>query len=337
MRPSLPLAAAAVLALGLSACSAPASPTAASPAPAGAGSAAAAPSGEVVAVATTTQLGSILGDITSCAGTRSLTLMPPGADPHDFALASDQVATMARAKLVVANGLGLEGGMDAALKNIRTDGVRVYEVAPDVDPIAYADLAHEAGHEEHGHDDHAADDGHAHGTHDPHIALDAGRMARAAANIGKQLTAATGDAKYTECGATVEAELKKTDAAVRATLASVPKEKRILITDHEAFNYFAQAYDFEVGGVVIPGGSTEAEPSSADIAKIVAAVKAAKVPAIFSNTAVNPKVVEAVAREAGGVKVVPLYVGSVGPAGSGAETYAGYMTKNAEFIAAALK
>jgi zinc/manganese transport system substrate-binding protein len=284
-----------------------------------------------VAIATTTQLGSILGDITACAGETSTTLMRPGTDPHDFALASDQVAAMTRAKLVVANGLGLEGGMAAALANVKADGGRVYEVAPDVDPLAYADL--EA--------DHAGEAGthttHEHGTYDPHVALDASRMARAAENIGRELTAATGDAKYTACGAQVGTQLRQTDTEVRQILAVIPTARRVLITDHEAFNYFAQAYEFEVAGVVVPGGSTDAEPSSADIAAIVAVVKAEGVPAIFSNVAVNPKLVEAVAREAGGgVRVVPLFVDSVGGPGSGAETYRTLMTTNAQAIAAAL-
>lgn len=321
MRPLLPLAGAAVL-LGITACAAPAAPA---PGASAAQTAAKTP----VAIATTTQLGSILGDVTACAGETSTTLMRPGTDPHDFALASDQVAAMARAKLVVANGLGLEGGMASALANVKADGGRVYEVAPDVDPLAYADL--EA--------DHAGEAGthsHEHGTYDPHVALDAGRMARAAENIGKQLTAATGDAKYTACGAEVGAEIARTDTQVKQILAAIPTERRVLITDHEAFNYFAQAYGFEVAGVVVPGGSTDAEPSSADIARIVAVVRAEGVPAIFSNAAVNPKLVEAVAREAGSVKVVPLHVGSVGAAGSGAETYRALMVSNAEAIAAAL-
>jgi len=321
MRPLLPLAGAAVL-LGLSACAAPATP--------GAGASATSTKAPV-AIATTTQLGSILGDITACAGETSTTLMRPGTDPHDFALASDQVAAMTRAKLVVANGLGLEGGMAAALANVKADGGRVYEVAPDVDPLAYADL--EA--------DHAGEAGthttHEHGTYDPHVALDASRMARAATNIGAQLAEVTGNAEYTRCGGVVSGQINETDAEVRRILGSIPAERRVLVTDHEAFNYFAKAYDFRVAGVVIPGGSTDAEPSSSEIAAIVRVVQAEKVPAIFSNVSVNSHLIEAVAREAGAdVTVVPLFVDSVGGPGSGAETYRALMTRNAELITAAL-
>ena len=123
-----------------------------------------------------------------------------------------------------------------------------------------------------------------------------------------------------------------------ASLAVVPEGRRVLITDHDAFGYFAATYGFTVAGVAVPGGSTDAEASSAQLAKVAAVVKQSKVPAIFSNTAVNPAVVEAIAKESGAdVKVVPLFVDSVGGPGSGAETYSTMMLSNASAIANALK
>ncbi|WP_052462645.1 metal ABC transporter substrate-binding protein [Nigerium massiliense] len=289
----------------------------------------ASPGDAPVAVATTTPLGSIVHDITACAGGTSATLMGPGDDPHTFSVSSRQVAEMVRAKLVVSNGLGLEEGLTPALDNVRRDGGRVYEVGPKVDPIPFAEHAHDEAH---------AQGGEEHGTYDPHVWLDAKRMAKAATAIGTQLKDATGDARYTRCATEVSAKLTETDATVRSTLQAVPKQRRTLVTDHDAMGYFADAYGFTVVGVVVPGGSTDAEPSSAELAAIVATVRRTGVPAIFSNTAVSPKLVESVAQETGrGVRVVPLYVGSVGPQGSGAETYAGMMTKDAEAVAGALK
>lgn len=87
-------------------------------------------SGEPAAVATTTQLGSVLGDVARCAGATTATVMGPGDDPHDFAPSSQQVAQMARAGLVFANGFGLEAGMASALENAAQDGAQVLEVAP---------------------------------------------------------------------------------------------------------------------------------------------------------------------------------------------------------------
>lgn len=283
-----------------------------------------------VAIATTTQLGSVLADITACAGATSATLMGPGDDPHTFAVSSAQVAQMVRARLVVANGLGLEEGLTRALANVTADGGRVFEVAPTLDPLPFDALA----------GDHAGETAaqHAeHGAYDPHVWMDAARMASAARTIGAELATVTGDATYASCGVRVQTELQQVDADVRRTLASVPADKRVLVTDHEAFNYFARAYGFEVAGVVIPGGSTDAEPSSAELASLVATIKAKGVSAIFSNNTVNPRLVEAVAREVGGsVKVVRLYEGSVGEAGSEASTYAGMMRADARLIAEAL-
>ena len=310
-RPTKYFAALSALVLALSACSGDAD---SSPEP-----------GDAVAIATTTMLGSVLGDITECAGASSFSVMQPGDDPHTFSLSSDQVAAMVKADLVVANGLGLEEGISTALANVEADGGNVLEVAPTVDPIPFDD---------HGGDDH----GHDHGSDDPHFWLDASRMAKAATNIGAELASVTGDDKYAECGAQVAGELEKTHQEIVEILSAVPAEHRVLVTDHHAFGYFAQAYDFEVVGVVIPGGSTDAEPSSADLAAITQAINDRQVAAIFSNTAASDKLVQAVAAEAGHeVTIVPLYVGSVGPHGSGADTYATMMTTNATLIAEALR
>lgn len=345
------------------------------------------PGDDPVAIATSSTLGSVLGQITECAGTSSTSLMGPGDDPHTFQPSSAQVAELAGTELVIANGLGLEGGLESALANAAEDGATVLEVAPEVDPIPWGGEAHdhgeegheghehdededhghehgeeghdhaEEGHEEHeGHEhaeeghDHAHEEdsaapggeadphaGHDHGSEDPHFWLDASRMATAAHLIGEALTEQTGEAQYTECGEKVEQELTDTDAEVREILADIPAEKRVLITDHEAFGCFAEAYDFEVAGVVVPGGSTDAEPSSAELAELTSVIEDTGVPVIFSNTAASTPLIDAVAAEVGtDVSVVELHVGSVGPADSAAATYQGMMVDNATKIAEAL-
>jgi len=100
--------------------------------------------------------------------------------------------------------------------------------------------------------------------------------------------------------------------------------------------YFADRYDFEVLGAVVPGGSTLAEPSAADLAGLAALIEARAVPAIFADTSSPSRVVAALAAESGGVEVVRLYSESLGSAGSGADTYVGMVRTNAERIAAAL-
>ncbi|HSO04181.1 MAG TPA: metal ABC transporter substrate-binding protein, partial [Candidatus Limnocylindrales bacterium] len=147
----------------------------------------------------------------------------------------------------------------------------------------------------------------------------------------------TGNAAYTQCGEDLQAELATLNEAVAATLATVPEDARILVTDHDAFGYFADAYYYTVAGVEIPGGSTLAEPSSAELAELTTTVTEAGVPAIFANTANPQALVDALASEVGDIEVVPLYVGSLGGPGSGAETYQDMMTTNAQLISDALR
>ncbi|WP_289018925.1 metal ABC transporter substrate-binding protein [uncultured Ornithinimicrobium sp.] len=291
-----------------------------------------------VAVSTTTPLGSVVQDVVTCNGGTASTLMAPGDDPHTFAPSSAQLAQLTQAELVVAIGLGLEEGLGAAIENARSDGARVLELAPLLDPLPFDGTTGPAEDDHEGEEDeHADDDGHAHDGDDPHVWLDASRMATAAELVGEDLATVTGDDGYAGCGTQVAAELRDVHEQVVEILAAVPEERRVLVTDHQSFGYFAQAYDFDLLGVVVPGGSTDAEPSSQELAELVEVVRDAGVPAVFSNTAVSSSLVEAVAAEAGGeVQVVELYVGSVGPEGSGATTYADLMLTDARLIADAL-
>lgn len=298
-------------------------------------------------VATTTILGSVAGDIATCAGGSVTTLMPIGADPHDFTPSSAQVAEIVGADVVIANGLGLEEGLADALSSAAADGAEVIEVAELVDPIEFgagghshededhADEAHDESHDE-AHDE-AKEDDHDHGSLDPHFWFDMNRMADAAVIIGDDLAELGGPA-YAECGEQVAAEIRGAESEVAELLESVPADRRILVTDHDALGYLADAYGYEVAGVVIPGGSTLAEPSSAELRQLVETIQAEGVPAIFANTADPTVLADAVAAEAGeNVEVVVLYVGSLGEPGSGADTYISMMLTDARLIADALR
>jgi zinc/manganese transport system substrate-binding protein len=288
-------------------------------------------------VVTTNILGSVVGDILTCAvgSDASMTVvMPIGADPHDFQPSSEQVAAMSNAELVVANGLFLEEGLVAVLESLETDGVNVLHVAERVDPLAFA----EDHSDDHG-DDHSDEpaDEHEHGDFDPHFWLDMERMALAAEIVGKELASATGVSDYEGCGASVATDIRSAEAAVIAALRVIPEESRVLVTDHDAFGYFADRYDFRVAGVVIPGGSTLSDPSSRELAELIKVIERENVPVIFANTATSPAVVESLAAEVGrDIQVVPLFEGSLGGPGSGAEDYISMMTLNASLIADAL-
>lgn len=349
-RRTLAIGGAVATAVLLASCSSPSgdvtSPDDAVPADGGSG---------VHVVATTTMLGDVAGRVVDCGGGTVETLMPVGADPHDYSPSSSAVRSLVEADLVIANGLGLEEGLTSALASAEQDGAVVLEIAPLVDPIPFGGGEHvdsdhaedaeddhghdEDWHDEDGHDeDEHAEDGaaHSHGSEDPHVWLDVARMADAAALVGIELATITGDAAFQECGTTVAEDLSAVDAEIREILSAVPADDRRLVTDHDAFGYFAESYGFQVVGVVVPGGSTLADTSSAALAALADTVRTTGTPAVFANVEAPSALVDALAAEVGHVAVVPLHVGSLGPQGSDAEDYASMMLTNARLIAAAL-
>ena len=295
-------------------------------------------------VVTTTILGSIVSDIATCAvgDDSSVTVMMPlGADPHDFQASSAQVAEMARADLIVANGLGLEEGMMDAIENIEADGGAVMEIASLLDPLPLGNVDEHA-EDEHSEDEHAAEepaaeeDGHAHGDFDPHFWFDMERMASAAQLIGAEL-ALTGGEAYDTCGQSVAADIRATELDVIKTLDEIPELDRILVTDHDALGYFATRYDFRIVGVVIPGGSTLGETNSQELADLVATMEKEGVVAIFGDTATSSELLDVLASELNQeVSVIQLYVGGLGGPDSGAQTYEEMMRTNATMIAQGL-
>ena len=150
------------------------------------------------------------------------------------------------------------------------------------------------------------------------------------------MTKATGNPDYAECGTLLQGELMTVNDEVATTLATVPEERRVLVTDHDALGYLAAAYGYTVAGTVIPGGSTLAEPSSAELAALATTVKEAGVPAIFANTTNPQALIDALASEVGDIQVVDLYVDSLGEPGSGADSYQGMVRTNAQRISDAL-
>jgi zinc/manganese transport system substrate-binding protein len=290
--------------------------------------------GDTLVVATTTVLGDVVRQIVGDQG-RVEVLMPVGADPHSFQASAAQAASLRQADLVVANGAGLEGGLQDVIAAAAADGVAVIEAASFVELLPFE--AHEDEGEAHEHE--GEDHEHEDGTVDPHLWTDPARMAEVAAGIGEALAAADPAcaAVHRAAAAAYAEELLDLDAEIEASLAAVPPEQRKLLTNHHALGYFADRYGFEVIGAIIPGGATLAEPSPADLAELVDILRQAGVRAIFAETTQSADLAEALAAELGGqVAVVSLYTGSLGEAGSGADTYIGMQRSNAERIAAAL-
>lgn len=286
------------------------------------------PSAKVVA--TTTQVGSLAEQITACAGGETQTLMSASNDPHHFEASSAQIADMISADLVISNGLDLESAMQGSLDNAVADGANLLELAPQLDPLPYGD---EQAHGNETHDDHARDD---HGAYDPHVWLDMSRMADGAELIGEQLTTATHNETYLDCGQDIAAELRDVDAEIMDTLSGLEAPR--LVTDHDAYSYFADRYGVEISGVVIPGGSTAGEPSSRDLVDLTALLDAEGADALVTSKTNTDALITALADETtNDVPVVALYESGIGEPGSGADTYQEAMLYNAKALADAVQ
>jgi len=275
--------------------------------------------GSLTVIATTTILGDIARNVVGDSGSVA-TILPIGTDPHDYQASSRQAAAIAEADLVIANGLGLEEGLLDVLAAAASDGANIVEIAPLLDPIPFAGN-HEA----------------ARGGDDPHFWLDPIRDAEAAHAIAAELTAIDPNTDWIGRAASYGDQLTAVDSRIAGILSSVPVNQRKLITNHDAFSYFAERYGFEVIGAVIPGGSTLAAPSSAELTKLADQIRSEGVAAIFTETTGSEDLADALAAESGDqVAVVQLYSGSLGEPGSDADTLIGMLETNARLISGSL-
>lgn len=285
-------------------------------------------------VTTTTQVGSVVEQVTECAGGQTQILMSAGDDPHQFEASSAQIVDMINADLVVTNGLGLEASMQRSIDNAVTDGAEVYELAPQLNPLPLGDdHDHESddAQSEHAH----SEDAHDQGAHDAHIWMDVARMADGAQLVGEKIAEVTGDKNYTSCGVEVAEELRGVDAQIDELLADAKSAR--LVTDHAAYGYFADRYGLQIEGVVIPGGSTDGEPSSQDLTQLTQLLNDEGADALVTSISNNNRMIQALSEETGGtIPVVELYESAVGEPGSEAETYQQAMLYNAQALADAL-
>lgn len=273
-------------------------------------------------VATTTILGDVLVNLAGD-DARVEVLVPIGADPHDFQASASQIRDLNRADLVVANGLGLEEGLENALESAAADGVMVLEIGPHLDPMPLESDGGAGDHED--------------GGLDPHVWLDPMRMSEAARLVAAELEHIEPDVGWRARAERYAEELAVADEKIAGQLSAIPEASRRLVTNHESLGYFADRYQFEVVGVVIPGGSTLADPSSAHLAELLEVMRREDISVIFGETTEPDALATVIASELGEqVGVVELFTESLGPPGSGAETLIGMLEANADLITGAL-
>ncbi|HZI37880.1 MAG TPA: metal ABC transporter substrate-binding protein [Acidimicrobiia bacterium] len=269
--------------------------------------------GRLPVVTTTTQLTdfarAVGGDHVDVYG-----ILKPNVDAHDFEPSPGDIAELARAKVIVKNGVGLEEWFDSTIRNAGSKAT-VVEAATGVR------LRQGQGEQN--------------GEEDPHIWQDPRNAKVMVHNIAVALAAAdpAHRADYQANEAAYAAELDRLDAEIASEIAGLANRK--LVTNHDAFHYYVDRYGLEFVGSIIPGFDSQAELSVQDISSIVRLVTNAGVKAVFSETSLPPKTAETIARDAG-VRVVAgedsLYGDSLGPPGSAGDTYLKMLRHNTRVI-----
>ena len=276
---------------------------------------------------------SVLGDLTQAVGGDAIqltTLIGPGVDAHTYDPSPADLAMLEQADVIVENGLGFEPWLDNFLDSTNFQGERI--IASDGIVPRHAD---ETEHDEEA----GQDDDQAHGGDDPHVWHSVPNAIVMVENIRDGLRAADPDrASAYDAGATAKiADLQELDAWVREQVATLPEERRKLVTSHDTFGYFADTYGFQIIGTVLGSLSTEAgDPSARQIAQLIAQIQESGVPAIFAENVANPDLMEAIAAEAGVTLAPPLYSDALGAPGTPGDTYDGMMRSNVETIVQAL-
>lgn len=244
-------------------------------------------------------------------------ILDPGADPHTYEPVPADTKALETAELILYNGYNLEPGL---IKMIDAAGVNAKKLAVGelVKPL---DMEYEGQK-----------------VPDPHVW---GNVANAIAMVNgirdALIEISPEDADiFTANAAQLTAELTQLDTWIGQQIATIPPDKRKLITSHDAFQYYAAAYGLEVTGTLI-GISTEEKPSAQTLTLLVEKIKKTGVPAIFAETTINPSLIQTVAQEAQ-VKLAPsqLYSDSIGTPGSPGDSYVKMMVSNTRTIVEAL-
>ncbi len=295
---------------------------------------------------------SILGDMVENVGGEEVeltTLVGPNGDAHTFEPAPSDNVKLAEAGVVFENGLGFETWLDDLYESSGSDARRLV-ATQEVEPLTLAEEEHEeegehaeeehaSEHEEEGEHADEEDHAHEHGEFDPHVWFDANNAALMTRSIEDALVKADPEnaATYRQNAEEYIAELEELDSWVNEQTEAVPEENRKLVTSHDTFGYFAEAYGYEVAGTALQSFSTEASDASAgETAALVEEIRSAGVPAIFAENVSNSDLMERIASESGVKLAPPLYTDALGEPGSEGDTYVKMMRYDVRTITEAL-
>jgi ABC-type Zn uptake system ZnuABC Zn-binding protein ZnuA len=244
-------------------------------------------------------------------------VLPANADPHDYEPSPQDVVAIEEAEVVFTYGLNLDEWASDLVANSGTEAP-VFTVAEGVETLQSDEEEFAEG--------------------DPHAWFDPRNVKVMVDNIAAALTEVdpAGAATYEARARAYQAQLDALDAAIAERIATIPAENRKLVTNHDAFQYYAARYGLDVVGTVIPSIDTRAEPSAEDVAALVDVIEQEGVPAIFAENTTSPALAEELAAQTGVEIVAGLYTDSLGEPGSGADTYLGLMQTDTALIVDAL-
>lgn len=259
------------------------------------------------------------------AGSRAevIALIESGGDPHLFKPTRSHVKQLQDASLVFYSGLMLEGRMTETFQQLQRMRKPVSAVTESLTKDYLRTPPEFAGH------------------YDPHVWMDVKAWSSCVEHVSESLAqfAPENAEEFRQNGSKYRDELEKLDQYVRASIQSIPESQRVLVTAHDAFGYFSRAYGIEVRSV--QGVTTEAEAGVLDVNRLVDFLVERKLPAIFVETSVNSKNIQAVIEGAKsrGVTVKvggTLFSDAMGAEGTYEGTYVGMIDHNATVIARAL-
>jgi zinc/manganese transport system substrate-binding protein len=266
---------------------------------------------------------SILADLVKNVGGERVdvaALVGAGSDAHVYAPTPADARKVAEARLVVVNGLGFEGWLDRLAK---ASGIKAMIVT-----AASGIKARRTGS--------AHDHTHDHGHDDPHAWQNVANVKTYVANIRNALAAAdpAGASAYHANAAAYSAKLDALEADVRGAVAKIPAARRKIITNHDAFGYFAAAYGIRF--IAPQGVATDSEPSARDVARIIAQIRRQKIPAVFLENISDPRLMQRIAKETGAKIGGTLYSDALTAPNGPAPTYIDLIRHNISTLAGAL-
>lgn len=250
-------------------------------------------------------------------------LMGPGVDPHLYEASQGDIGALQEADAIFYNGLFLEGQLNDTLIQVgqETPTLRVTEAMPEDELLPSGDYEGQA---------------------DPHVWFDPELWLTGVDPVVEQLSELKPDSAegFERRGEEYHAEAMEAHEYVREQMDSIPEGQRVLVTSHDAFNYFGEAYGFEVEG--LQGISTESEAGAGDVSQLADYLAEEEIPALFVESSIprrNVEAVQAAAQDQGWDVAIPeqeLFADAMGEPDSEAGTYAGMLRANADTIASGL-